>query len=173
MKWDKHNKGTSINSQLQHQLQSQQEKARNCLLKIFTSIKYLARQGLPPRGNLEHNGNFHQLMQLRPNDFDDLKDWLQQKKAYTFHEIQDEMLKIMSHQIQRLILKDVYTSKRYNVSADETVNASLTEQVYIKSFIHTRFLKCQTIFYHTFFFSSLSFALGTSAQKHMKFMKIV
>ena len=111
MKWDQHNKGTSINSQLQHQLQSQQEKAWNCLLKLFTSIEYLARQGLPLCGHLEHNGNFHQLMQLRANDCDDLKDWLQQKKAYTSYENQDEMLKIMSHQIQRSILKDVYTSK--------------------------------------------------------------
>ena len=78
MKWDQHNKGTSIISQLQHQLQSQQEKARNYLLKIITSIEYLACQGLLLCDHLEHNGNFHQLMQLRANDFDDLKDWLLQ-----------------------------------------------------------------------------------------------
>ena len=72
MKWDQINKDTSINSQLQHQLQSQQEKARNCLLKLFTSIAYLAHQGLPLHSHLEHNGNFHQLMQLRANDFNDL-----------------------------------------------------------------------------------------------------
>ena len=73
-------------------------------------------------------------MQLRANDFNDL---VAAKKAYTSHEIQDEMLKIMSHQIYRSILKHVYTSKWYSVSVDETVDASLTEQVYIKSFIHT------------------------------------
>ena len=63
MKWDQHNKGTGINSQLQHQLLTQKEKARNCLMKLCTSVEYLVHQeGLPLCGHLEHNGNFHQLM---------------------------------------------------------------------------------------------------------------
>ena len=83
MKWDQHNKGTGINSQLQHQLLTQKEKARNCLMKLCTSVEYLVHQeGLPLCGHLEHNGNFHQLMQLLANDFEELKDWLQQKNLY-------------------------------------------------------------------------------------------
>ena len=45
------------------------------------------------------------------------------------YEIQDEILKIMSQQIQTAILKDIYASTWYCVSTDETIDASLTEQV--------------------------------------------
>ena len=41
------------------------------------------------------------------------------------------MLRIMAHQIQRSILKDICSSMWYCVSADETVDISLIEQVYV------------------------------------------
>ena len=161
MKWDQHNKGTSINSQLQHQLQPQQEKARNCLLKLFTSIVYLARQGLPLRCHLEHNGNFHQLMQLRANDCDDLKVCLQQKSLYISWN-------------PRWDAQD-YVSSNTNVDINKCLHQQvdwwISDRAGVYIVIHTyKVLKYQTIFYHTFFFSSLSFALGTSALKHMKFI---
>lgn len=93
LKWSQHTKGTSINIRLQSQLVSTQEKGKRCLLKLFTSVEYLARQGLPLRSHQECNGNYLQLLQLRANDSEELKSWLQQKKAYTSHEIQDEMLR--------------------------------------------------------------------------------
>ena len=105
MKWEHHTKGSGVSIQLQHKLASDQEKGRHCLIKLFTSVEYLARQALPLRGHYEASGNFYQLMQLQANDSEELKTWLHQKKAYISHEIQNEMLKIMSQQIQRSLLK--------------------------------------------------------------------
>ena len=73
MKWNQHVKGTSINVQLQHHLVAQQEKARHCLMKVFTSVEYLARQGLPLRSHHEHDGNFSRLLQLKADDSEELR----------------------------------------------------------------------------------------------------
>ena len=74
MKWNQHVVGTSINVQLQHHLVAQQEKARCCLMKLYTSVEYLARQGLPPRSHHVHDGNFSRLLQLRADDSEELKE---------------------------------------------------------------------------------------------------
>ena len=99
------------------------------LLKLFTSVDYLARQAMPLRGHQEVSGNFHGLLQLRGNESDELNDWLRRKKSFVSHEIQNEMVKILSQQILRSFLKEVYASKLFSISSDETVDASLTEQV--------------------------------------------
>ena len=129
MKWSHHVQGMSVNTHLQQQLTDEREKARCCLEKLFTSIEYLARQALPLRGHTESSGNFFQLLQLRADDSPELKSWLSQRRAYTSHEVQNEMLQILSCQLQRSILNDVHSSLWYSISADETVDASLCEQV--------------------------------------------
>lgn len=55
------------------QLVQQHAKERECnqrmWLKIISSIRYLARQGLAPRGNGdEEDGNFFQLLKLKGED---------------------------------------------------------------------------------------------------------
>ena len=129
MKWTHHLKGVSIKSQLDRQKSIEQRKNLQCLKIIFTSIEYLARQGLPFRGHDDHRGNFYQLIKLRASDSLDLEHWMERKKAYLSHEIQDEILRIMSHQVLRSILKDISASLWYSLMVDETVDASLTEQV--------------------------------------------
>ena len=129
LKWNHHLKGTSIKVQLDNQVIVEQKKNLHCLEIIFTSIEYLARQGLSLRGHGNQSGNFYQLIKLRANDCNDLKLWMERKRAYLSHEIQDEILKIMSHQILRLILKDVSSSLWYSIMADEAIDASLIEQV--------------------------------------------
>ena len=96
MKWDYYLKRTCVKTQICRQFVSEQETARICLMKILTSVEYLARQGMPLRGHQEDSGNFYQLLQLRSNDSDELRGWLKQKKAFITHEIQNEILKIMS-----------------------------------------------------------------------------
>ena len=44
--------------------------------------------------------------------------------------MQNEMLKIMTHQILRSVFREVHASTWYSVIADETVDASLVEQVF-------------------------------------------
>lgn len=129
LKWEHYCRGIDIGRQLQRQLTAEQAEARNCLQMIFTSIEYLARQALPLRGHQEERGNFLQLLNLRSADSDVLKKWLEKRRSYTSHEVQNEMLKIMSQQIQRSIRKDICTSLWFSVIADETVDLSLVEQV--------------------------------------------
>lgn len=66
----------AINAQLSTQLQGRQAKARNCLRIIFTTAKFLARQGLAFRGHKNDDGNFKQLLLVRSEDNVDLQQWL-------------------------------------------------------------------------------------------------
>lgn len=168
LKWEHRKRGIGIDLQLQRRLAAEQVEARTCLHKIFTSIEYLARQALPLRGHQEEMGNFYQLMKLRGADSDGLKKWLQQRRSYTSHEVQNEILRIMALQIQRSILKDICTIMWFCVSADETVDISLIEQVhgYYKSNYHCGFNAL--LFIH-----SSQCALDMCAHTHLKSLKTV
>ena len=94
IKWKNLVQGVSISTQIQKHLSNEQEKARSCLHKLITSIEYLANHGLPLFGHMEASGNFHKRLQLRSEDSPQLMSWLIQRRVYTSHEIQSEMLKI-------------------------------------------------------------------------------
>lgn len=82
---------------------------RKMLLTILSSIRYLARQGLPLRGDgNEDDGNFIQLLKLRSDDDPSLTDWLCRKQnKYTSSDIQNEVLTIMSQCILRQVASNV------------------------------------------------------------------
>ena len=100
LKWEHCEREIGIDLQPQRRLAAEQVEARTCLRKIFTSIEYLPRQALPFHGHQEERGYFYQLMKLRGADSDGLKKWLQQRRSYTSHEVQNEILRIMALQIQ-------------------------------------------------------------------------
>ena len=129
LKWHHHLKQTNIGAQLSDQIRNDQKRNRHCLEMLFTSVEYLARQALPFRGHTEERGNFHQLMVLRGNESAELKSWMACTRSYMSHEIQNEMLQIMGHQILRAIMKDVSSSNWFALIADEATDASLVEQV--------------------------------------------
>lgn len=110
LKWNHHLKGTSIQVQLNKQVGLEQKKNFHCFEIIFSSTEYLAHQGLPLRGHDDQRGNFYWLIKLRANNCKDLQVWMERKRAYLSHEIKDEILRIMSHQILRSILKDISLS---------------------------------------------------------------
>ena len=85
IKWENYVEGVSISMQLHKQLTNEQEKARGCQHKLFTSIEYLARQELPLCGHVETSGNYYKLLQLRSNDSPHLMSWLSQRRAYISH----------------------------------------------------------------------------------------
>ena len=124
-KWKHCVRGVDINLQLQRQLVAEQLEARNCLHKMFTTVEYLAQQALPFRGHEEERGNLYQLLKVRTGDSDVLNRWLQ-KRSYTSHDVPNEILRIMAHQIQQSMFPPACGIV---LSADETVDVSLTEQV--------------------------------------------
>ena len=102
------------------------------MLKIISSMHFLARQGLPLRGDgpIEQDSNFHQLLVLRGEDYPPIKSFLQKKQLkYTSHEVQNELLAIMSTQIFRDIGKEILSAKFFTVMIDEATDLSNTEQV--------------------------------------------
>lgn len=50
--------------------------ARESLIRIFTSLRYLATQGIHTRGHIDSESNFKQLLHLRTSDSTDLQKWL-------------------------------------------------------------------------------------------------
>ena len=109
---------------------------------LFTSVEYLARQALPFRGHIEERGNFYQLMALRGNESDNLKLWMGRTRSYMSHDIQNEILQIMAHQILRAIIKVVSSSNWFAIIAGETTDAALVEQVNSKSICNAACVLC-------------------------------
>ena len=64
-----------------------------------------------------------------------MKEWLEKGDGkgnkFTSPEIQNEILKIMSHRILREIMEDIKEAGQYSVMADETADKSNTEQLVV------------------------------------------
>ena len=113
--------------------QHAKEKAdnRQLLYKILTNVRYLARQGLPLRGDgTENDSNYSQLLRLRGIDDPRVFDWIKRKSSkYTSADIQNEMLMVMSHNILREVAQNLQITLFYTVMVDEATDSSNKEQV--------------------------------------------
>ena len=121
----------SVDQQLSKQSDCAQAEARRCLTAIFTSIKFLARQGLAFRGHDDSEGNIQQLLNLRALDMPELKQWLENKFDYTSPLLQNEMLQLISNSIVRSIASSVRASGSFAVIVDGTQDVSKKEQLSI------------------------------------------
>jgi hypothetical protein len=120
-----------IDALISKQTKDAQLQAFVALTAIITSVKYLGRQGLPMRGHTDESGNFNQLLRLRSEDSDELRKFLRRPKSFTSHEIQDEILELLSHAVLRDIVKDINNSPYFSIIVDETTDCSKKEQVSI------------------------------------------
>ena len=117
-----------------HTLERQQN--RKMLLKVLGNIRYLARQGLPFRGDwdqetgVELNSNFHQLMLLRAEEDPAVLDWLQ-KKQYMSPQVQNEMIEALALGVLREISQNIQNAVIYTILADESADVSNKEQVVV------------------------------------------
>ena len=85
---------------------------RKALYTILSTIRFLARQGLPLRGSYvghgcgELNSNFMQLLELRKHYVPNLDGWLSRSQdRFTRPTIQNEILEIMASTILRRIAR--------------------------------------------------------------------
>lgn len=106
---------------------------RECLLKILSNMKFLARQGLPPRGDgNETDSNFTQLMNLSAKDDPQFAEWLEKKTdKYVSPNVQNELLKIMALAVLREISNTIRESSFYAIMCDECTDVSNKEQIVI------------------------------------------
>ena len=94
---------SNIQEMISEKIKSNMQENQKCFIKIIETIQFLGRQGLGLRGDeSEENSNFMQLLKQRSKNFLKLKEWLERKtEKYTSHDIQNELLKLMAHQILR------------------------------------------------------------------------
>lgn len=120
-----------VSDMLSKQAAAEKQQNRQYLLKVLTSIRFLARQGLPLRGDgNEIDSNLHQLLVLRGEDYPPIHQFLQrQQLKYTAHEVQNELLSVMAQQILRHIAQQIQNSVFFSVMIDETTDSSNKEQV--------------------------------------------
>ena len=119
-----------IGETLSSQLAKEKLERRLCFLKLMSSVRYLARQALPIRGDGdESNSNYMQLLKLRGEDDARIFEWLKKKTdKYTSEDIQNEMLKTMALHILRQITKSLEQTPFITLMVDETTDISNKEQ---------------------------------------------
>ena len=100
---------------------------------IKECLQYLARQGIPLRGNDDGNDNLTQLLLLRgknhPYIFERSFSKVCGEKCYTHHDLQNELFFIMSNQLLRSKLCDVNISKYFSIMCNEYTDISNKEQL--------------------------------------------
>ena len=110
---------------------SKKPENRKILLTILQNIRFLARQGLPLRGDgAEQNSNFMQFLKLRAETRPKIHEWLQRKNdTYISKDVQNEMIKLMAHRCLREISGEIQHANYYTIMADETTDCSTKEQL--------------------------------------------
>ena len=102
---------------------------RRIFLTILETLHYLTRQGLAVRGDEDDESNFIQLLRLQSKKFPEPTDWLSKKtERYTSHDVQNEIINLMSNQIMRNLLEPVPRCI-FSVMCDEYTNVSNKEQL--------------------------------------------
>jgi len=149
------------------------KESRAALLKIISSIFYLTRQGLPIRGHTDDNSNIFQLLKLRSIDSSELNNWLLRTKfKWTSHEIQNEIISLLSQYVKTKLLNQIKSAKYFAIIMDETTDNSCTEQVSICFRIVNDSLKVSELFlgfYNTELTNSLTlFTLITNVLTEFK-----
>ena len=120
---------TSRRQYPRNEIKSNMQENRKCFIKII-EIQFLGRQGLALRGEeSDKYSNFMRLLKLKSKDFLKLKEWLEKEtEKYTSHDIQNELLKLIVHQIL-LDLTNEMRDSFYGTICDEYTDISNKEQL--------------------------------------------
>ena len=119
----------TIDTRISSQLKGDQIEARKMLLKIVTSLRFIAERGLAARGHNADDGNLISLLNLRSEDDPALESWLKRSKLkYTSGEIQNEIFEIMSNEIKSEIVDSIKKNEYYGIVIDGTQDNRGIEQ---------------------------------------------
>ena len=140
-------KGVNIMSSLSLSAQREMAAARQCLLKLLTSITFLAGQGLAMHGKHDERSNFNQLLILRAADDPALLSWLNRTKyKWMSHDIQNDMLELLSDYVLRKLCVELRAQAAYAVMVDETTDCSHHEQMAVCIRLCTSQLEINEVF---------------------------
>ncbi|XP_049796005.1 uncharacterized protein LOC126212619 [Schistocerca nitens] len=119
----------NVFSQISKEKLTQMKENRACLLKIISSLRYLAVQRVAIPGRTDETSNFDNLLRLRCEDNQLLLIWLQRETyKWTSHDVQNEILGILSHKLPRKLLEDIKSAEYLAIIADETTDMANKEQ---------------------------------------------
>ena len=111
---------------------------RAYLRKVLENIIFLARQGLPMRGNWvptegsEQHTNFHQVLLLHAKDVPSIIDIMKcRTRKYTDHHIQNELLQILALDHLHRIARNIRESGYFLLKSDEVTDTSNKEQLVV------------------------------------------
>lgn len=120
-----------ITASLSEPLMKEQKTAREALSFIFSSIKYLGQQGFPLQGHEMHDGPIYNLVLERAADFPEICTWLKRRNNWLSNTIENEIVHLMAHEVQREIVTEVKDSHFFAIIADGTTDVCGDEQVSI------------------------------------------
>ena len=118
----------SVDTKLSAQVAEEQALARDALTTIFTSLRFLATQNIAVRGHAHDDGNFVQLLKLRSEDKRSVRRWLTKRNNWTSDTIQNEILQMFAHDVQRQIVSDIDKSPYIGLICDSTTDSDGLEQ---------------------------------------------
>ena len=124
----------NVVTQLHLCCEADQKFHREMLMKLLSSVRFLARQGLAFRGHTETSeafeGNLYQLLQLRSEQNNHMRLWLK-KREYISPDIVNEIIVLMGQNVLRTILAQIKTSMWFALIADEASDISHNEHMCI------------------------------------------
>lgn len=121
-------KRESVAVRLSTQLKQEQQSARIAMRTIISSIRYLTRSGQALQGSTADKGNLMDLLHERALDCPDLANWIKRRDKWVSHDIQDEIIQIMTHQVQRKLISEIKSSSFFGLMADGTTDRTGNEQ---------------------------------------------
>ena len=112
----------------QEDLKQKQESFR-CLLKIFSVLRVLTRQGEALRGHAEEESNFFQHLKCLAEGNEELTAWIG-KKTFRFisPKIQNEIVQTMALDILEKVTENVRKANFFSILLDESPDVSNHEQ---------------------------------------------
>lgn len=120
----------NVGIMLDDQLDKDMKVARTAMMCIFTTVKFLCRQGIAIRGHEDISSNFWQLLNLRKDDRQELAEWLGRSGyKWTSHDIQNEIIAILGKSVLRSVVKEIKSCNYFGIMVDETCDVSVQEQV--------------------------------------------
>lgn len=124
--------GKTVYAEISKQKGNEMLQSRFALKCIISTLQYIATQGQAIRGHTDENSNFMTLMRLRSMDILDVELWLKRSKyKWCSHDILNEILTIMSFNIQTELINLIKEAKYYAIMLDETADISSREQISI------------------------------------------
>ena len=117
-----------IDAVLSQRVQLEQKVHRDGLEVIFSAIFFLGQQGFPLRGHDHDDGAFFNLVHEMARCKPDVLKWLQKRDNFLSDTIQNEIIELVSHEVQREIVQRASTSYFIGVTADGTTDGSGKEQ---------------------------------------------